>query len=169
MHIQLTVNRARRHIDVPAKKRLLDILREDFGLTGTREGCGQGECGACTVLMNGRRVNSCLVPAFQLVNARITTIEGLRKWTVFPYLEHSYLEHGAVQCGFCMTGFAMSTVALLMEAQEALSVDGIKSGLSGNLCRCTGYTKIIEAVRDLCQQQESLQMLERDWRHEFTD
>lgn len=167
MNIQFTVNGNQIALAASPKKRLLDILREDLDLIGTREGCGKGECGACTVLMNGSAVNSCLVPALQLENSQIVTIEGLRHWPSFASLERAYMEHGAVQCGFCTTGFVMSTAALLATATPPLSIDQVKWQLAGNICRCTGYTKILAAVMDLAQQPGVVEQIQLDWQSTF--
>jgi aerobic-type carbon monoxide dehydrogenase small subunit (CoxS/CutS family) len=154
MIIRFTVNGKQVSVEVSAKKRLLDILREDLSLIGTKEACGKGECGSCTVLFNGKRVNSCLVPALQLAGSNIVTIEGLREWPVYEAIEQAFVEHGAVQCGLCIPGFVMSAVAFLHEAQTSPSAEQIRWGLSGNLCRCTGYEKILDAVEDLSHQPE---------------
>ena len=167
MRSKFKVNSQSVEIDVHPKKRLLDILRDDFNLTGTKEGCGKGECGACTVLMNGRRVNSCLVPALQLDGARIVTIEGLEQWQSFSAIERAYIENGAVQCGFCISGFVMSTASLLTEVQFPVTQSEIKSALGGNLCRCTGYSKIIQAIQQLANQSEIVQQIREDWHHAF--
>ncbi len=167
MKIEFVVNEKKTELDISPKKRLLDILREDLGLIGTKEGCGKGECGACTVLMNGKRINSCLIPALQLNNSRIVTIEGLKEWHSFPAIERAYMEHGAVQCGFCMTGFVMSSAALLAEASPPISAETIKWGLAGNICRCTGYEKIVQAVHDLAQQSELIRQIKNDWHNAF--
>lgn len=167
MKISLQVNSKTVHVDVPPKKRLLDILREDLGLMGSKEGCGKGECGACTVLLDGKRVNSCLVPAFQLQGSRVVTIEGINEWPVYKSVKKSYIENGAVQCGFCMSGFVMSTVAFLQEKNTNLTEEEIKLGMGGNICRCTGYTKIINSVRDLSDHKEILSQIDLDWRTAF--
>jgi carbon-monoxide dehydrogenase small subunit len=122
-------------------KRLLDVLREDLQLTGTKEGCGEGECGACSVLLNGELVNSCLIPVLQVDGAEITTIEGISH----P-VQQSFIENGGAQCGICTPGMILAAVTLLKEHPNP-SDDEIRHGLSGNLCRCTGYTKIFESVR----------------------
>jgi len=167
--IEFIVNEKETALEVSAKKRLLDILRDDLDLIGTKEGCGKGECGACTVLMNGRRVNSCLIPALQLPGSHVFTIEGLQNWTSFNSIEKAYIENGAVQCGFCMSGFVMSSAALLAELSPPISIEKIKWELSGNLCRCTGYEKIVEAVLDLSQQAEVIQKIKQDWQNAFGD
>jgi aerobic carbon-monoxide dehydrogenase small subunit len=135
----LTVNGSRRRLDVHPLKRLLDVLREDCRLTGTKEGCGEGECGACTVLIDGVPVNSCLVPAIQVDRARVTTIEGLG--ARHP-LQRAFVEHGGAQCGICTPGMIMAAVALGRKP----SLDQVRVGLAGNLCRCTGYGAIYRSV-----------------------
>src|SRR5437764_981064 len=127
-------------IDAHPMKRLLDALREDCGLTGTKEGCGEGECGACTVLIEGLAINSCLVPLAQAAGTRITTIEGLG--ARHP-LQRTFVEHGGAQCGICTPGMIMAAVALGPNP----SLADIRSGLAGNLCRCTGYSAIYRSVR----------------------
>ncbi len=126
-------------------ERLLDVLRDRLGLTGTKEGCGTGQCGACTVLVDGRAVNSCLLLAADAAGKEITTIEGLAPPGKLHPLQQAFLDHGAVQCGFCTPGMILSAKALLDE-NPAPSEEEIKRGLAGNLCRCTGYRKIFEAV-----------------------
>ncbi|MHC1787158.1 MAG: (2Fe-2S)-binding protein [Christensenellales bacterium] len=126
-------------------RRLLDVLREDFGLTGTKEGCGQGECGACAVLMDGRLVNSCLLPLIQVQGREILTIEGFREMPRFEVLSRCFSEAGAVQCGFCTPGMLLAAEALLRR-DPSPKVWDIRQALSGNLCRCTGYDAIIRAV-----------------------
>lgn len=167
MKIQFSINGKKIEIDVSPKKRLLDILRDDLDLIGTKEGCGKGECGACTVLMNGKRVNSCLIPTLQLPDSQIVTIEGLQNWASFNSLEKAYIEHGAVQCGFCISGFVMSSAALLSESSFPISIEKIKRELAGNICRCTGYEKIIEAVLDLSQRTDVIQQIRKDWQNAF--
>jgi len=146
MKIRLTVNGRQHECEVDAQTRLLDLLREDLALTGTKEGCGEGECGACTVLIDGRAVNSCLVLAVQANGKTVLTIEGLADGEALHPIQQAFVEQGGVQCGFCTPGFIMSTVALLQE-NPSPSDDEILTALEGNLCRCTGYTKIVEAVR----------------------
>ena len=163
MKVSLKVNGKPVTMDVSPKKRLLDILHDDLGFISVKEGCGQGECGACTVLLNGRSVNSCLVPAFQVDGSEVVTLEGLRQWSGYKDLERAYVEHGAVQCGFCLSGFVVSTVALLKNNSEPLSEEEIKQGLAGNLCRCTGYTKIVAAVKDLAVHDEIKLKFEEEW------
>ncbi len=143
--IELTVNRKKRRYRGPAFKRLLDVLREDFELTGTKEGCGEGECGACTVLLDGEPVNSCLVPVVQAEGSRIETVEALGTRSRLSTLQQSFLDEGGAQCGICTPGMLMAALAQLREggATDALSV---RTALAGNLCRCTGYQHIVAAV-----------------------
>jgi len=160
MKIHFTLNGRQILVETDAKTRLLDLLREDLHLTGTKEGCGEGECGACTVLIDGRAVNSCLVLAPQVDGKELLTIEGLarlnqsvstssmeqgNKCELHP-IQRAFVEKGAVQCGFCTPGFIMSTYALLLKHPNPTD-EQILAALEGNLCRCTGYLKILEAVR----------------------
>jgi carbon-monoxide dehydrogenase small subunit len=145
MKIRFTVNGKKVDLEVTAESRLLDLLRDDLHLTGTKEGCGEGECGACTVLIDGKAVNSCLVLAPQADGKDILTVEGLAKGDKLHPIQRAFVEKGAVQCGFCTPGFIMSTYALLKEIPNP-SNEEVMTALEGNLCRCTGYTKIIEAV-----------------------
>ena len=146
MKIRLTVNGRQHECEVDAQTRLLDLLREDLALTGTKEGCGEGECGACTVLIDGRAVNSCLVLAVQANGKTVLTIEGLADGVALHPIQQAFVELGGVQCGFCTPGFIMSAYALLQENPSSTDEE-ILTALEGNLCRCTGYTKIVEAVR----------------------
>ncbi|MCD6310319.1 MAG: (2Fe-2S)-binding protein [Candidatus Eremiobacteraeota bacterium] len=132
-------------IEVPSHLTLLEVLREHLDLTGTKEGCGKGECGACTVLMNNKPVCSCLVMIPQVEGAEIITIEGIGEPGNLHPIQKAFTENGAIQCGFCIPGFIMSAYALLMN-NPTPTRDDIKNALSGNLCRCTGYNKIEEAV-----------------------
>jgi carbon-monoxide dehydrogenase small subunit len=143
--IQVTVNGQRHRLWVAPNRTLTQLLREDLGLTGTKHGCGVGDCGACTVLMDGVPVNSCLVLAAQAHGRRITTIEGLAAGGRLHPVQRAFVEHGAIQCGFCTPGMILSAVALL-ERKARPSRQEIRQALSGNLCRCTGYQKIVEAV-----------------------
>lgn len=138
--MRLTINRKTVTIRAHPLTRLLDVLREECGLTGTKEGCGEGECGACTVLIDGEAVNSCLVPVAQVHGRRITTIEGLGG--SHP-LQRSFVEHGGAQCGICTPGMIMAAAAL----GPRPGLDEIRTGLAGNLCRCTGYAAIYRAVQ----------------------
>ncbi|MGE0863192.1 MAG: (2Fe-2S)-binding protein [Vicinamibacterales bacterium] len=139
----VTINGRRRRLDVPPMARLLDVLREDCGLTGTKEGCGEGECGACTVLVDGVAVDSCLVPAAQVEGCRIVTIEGAAasKRTA-KALQNAFVEHGGAQCGICTPGMIMAACTL----KAGCSRHEIKTALAGNLCRCTGYISIFNSV-----------------------
>lgn len=143
--ITLTVNGVRQTIEVPPMKRLLDVLREDLGLTGTKEGCGEGECGACSVLVNDELVNSCLVPALQVDGAIVCTVEELGKHGDLHPLQRAFAEAGGAQCGICTPGMLTAAVHLLKKNPHPTKAE-IREGLSGNLCRCTGYGKIVEAV-----------------------
>ncbi len=147
MKLKLHVNGKKKSVDVPPMQRLLDTLREDLALTGTKEGCGEGECGACTVLVDGTAVNACLVPTCQVDGCDVRTVEGIarrggKQAARLHRLQRAFLEHGAAQCGICTPGMLMAALALPKRA----SLDEIRAGLAGNLCRCTGYMKIYDAV-----------------------
>ena len=144
--ITLTINNAPRTITAPPMKRLLDVLREDLHLTGVKEGCGEGECGSCSVLMNGELVNSCLVPILQAEGARITTIEGLAASEKLHPIQQCFLERGGAQCGICTPGMILATHHLLDKYPQPTLLQ-IQEGLAGNLCRCTGYMRIFDAVQ----------------------
>ena len=144
--IQLTINGRERTIEAPPMKRLLDVLREDLHLTGAKEGCGEGECGSCSVLMNGDLVNSCLVPILQVEGAQITTIEGLAIDKKLHPIQQCFLEAGGAQCGICTPGMILATHHLLAKYPQPTLLQ-IQEGLSGNLCRCTGYIRIFNAVQ----------------------
>ncbi len=145
MKIRLTVNGKKHELDVPPMLRLLDLLREELRLTGTKEGCGEGECGACTVLLDGEPVNACLVPACQVDGSRVTTVEGLAKRHSLSRLQEAFFQ-GGTQCGMCTPGILMTSAALLARGGVP-SEATVREALAGNLCRCTGYVKIVEAVR----------------------
>ena len=135
---------------VDGDMRLLDLLRDRLGLIGTKEGCGEGECGACTIIMDGETVNSCLVMAFQAQGSEIITIEGLEKNGVLHPVQRAFIEEGSVQCGFCIPGMVVSAVALLNKNPNP-NRDEIREGISGNICRCTGYNKAINAVQKVAK------------------
>ena len=143
--VRRTVNGVDYEIHVPPMKRLLDVLREDLHLTGTKEGCGEGECGSCSVRMNGQLVNSCLVPVLQVDRATLETVEGLAVDGQMHPLQRAFLEHGGAQCGICTPGMLMAATHLL-EQNPKPTLAEIREGLAGNLCRCTGFTRIFESV-----------------------
>jgi aerobic-type carbon monoxide dehydrogenase small subunit (CoxS/CutS family) len=143
--IEVTVNGGPRTVEVSSSETLLDALRWDLDLTGSKECCAEGECGACTVLIDGQAVNSCLVLAVEADGMDITTIEGLEAGSRLSRLQDAFLEKGAVQCGFCIPGMVMSAQALLDENPHPSEVE-VREGLSGNLCRCAGYQRIVDAV-----------------------
>ncbi len=145
MSFRFTVNHELVELRAPGMRRLLDALREDLGLTGTKEGCGEGECGACSVLLDGEVVDSCLVPLCQVAGSRIETVEGLALEGRLNELQAAFLETGGAQCGICTPGMLMAGEAFLASGAEP-SDDAIREAIAGNLCRCTGYTKIIEAI-----------------------
>jgi carbon-monoxide dehydrogenase small subunit len=139
--LKLRVNGSKHSVDVPPMRRLLDTLREELGLTGTKEGCGEGECGACTVLVDGEAVNSCLIATCQVAGTEVRTVEGLAGERLHR-LQRAFLDRGAAQCGICTPGMLMAALALPKKATR----QQIREGLAGNLCRCTGYIKIYDAV-----------------------
>jgi carbon-monoxide dehydrogenase small subunit len=143
--ISLVVNGERKTVLAFPMERLLDVLRQQLGLTGAKEGCGEGECGSCSVLMDGTLVNSCLVPVLQAEGATIVTIEGFAAGTQLQALQTAFLECGGAQCGICTPGMILAAAHLLHKNPRP-SLEEIKEGLSGNLCRCTGYLQIVEAV-----------------------
>jgi carbon-monoxide dehydrogenase small subunit len=144
--INLTINGEARIIEAPPMKRLLDVLREDLHLTGAKEGCGEGECGACAVLINGDLVNSCLIPILQAEGAAITTIEGLAIDEKLHSIQQCFLEEGGAQCGICTPGMILATHHLLEKHPQPTLLQ-IQEGLNGNLCRCTGYMRIFNAIQ----------------------
>ena len=145
---QLVVNGDTVSVDAPGMRRLLDVLREDLGLTGTKEGCGEGECGACSVLVDGAPVDACLVPLCQVEGARVETVEGLASGETLDLLQAAFLETGGAQCGICTPGMLMAGHAFLagLEPGTVPDDEAIRTAIAGNLCRCTGYTKIVEAI-----------------------
>ncbi len=150
IEISLTVNNKPYKLSVPANITLLDVLREKLKLTGTKEGCGKGECGACTVMFNGRSANSCLILAPQADGAEVITIEGLGNLENMHPIQEAFVEEGAIQCGFCTPGMEMSSFYLLTKNPNPTEEE-IREGISGNLCRCTGYMKIIKAIEKASQ------------------
>jgi len=145
MTFRFTVNGAPVEVAVAGTRRLLDVLREDLGLTGTKEGCGEGECGACSVLLDGAVVDACLVPVSQAAGTEVRTVEGLAAPGTLSILQQAFLETGGAQCGICTPGMLMAGQAFLDSGAEPAE-DAIREAIAGNLCRCTGYTKIIEAI-----------------------
>ena len=154
MIISFMLNGRLREADIPGAKRVLDVLREDFGLLGTKEGCGEGECGACTIIVDGRAVNSCLMLACQVQGRDILTIEGLDKYGELSELQRCFVKNGAIQCGYCTPGMIMAAKALLMKCPNPTKKQ-IRTALSGNICRCSGYSQIIDAVREAAKGGES--------------
>jgi carbon-monoxide dehydrogenase small subunit len=151
--IRCVVNGEPRVMEVPPMARLLDVLREELRLTGTKEGCGEGECGACSVLIDGELANSCLVPVKQVEGARITTIEGIHTIAGTSAInvdtariQQAFIDEGGAQCGICTPGMILATISLLDRHPDP-TLDQIREGLAGNLCRCTGYMRIFEAIR----------------------
>lgn len=153
--VQITVNGQQHSVNVPPMKRLLDVLREDLNLTGTKEGCGEGECGACAVLLDGELVNSCLVPALQANGAVVCTIEGVAHEGELHPIQQCFLQCGGAQCGICTPGMILATHHLL-EKHPKPTLEQIQEGLSGNLCRCTGYMRIFESVKKAAEAQHAL-------------
>ena len=143
--LTMTVNDREVTVEIEADELLVDVLRDRLGLTGTKVGCNEGECGACTIIMDGKAVLSCLIPAARAHDSEITTIEGLSDGDTLHPLQQAFLDHGAVQCGYCIPGFIVSAKALL-DTNPHPTRDEIKEAIAGNLCRCTGYVKIIEAI-----------------------
>jgi len=152
--LALTVNGKAETVRVFPMERLLDVLRQELGLTGTKEGCGEGECGSCSVLMNGRLINSCLVPALQAAGANLTTIEGLAEGPRLSALQTAFLECGGAQCGICTPGMILASCHLL-DKKPRPTLDDIREGLSGNLCRCTGYMQIFDAVMEAARRSSA--------------
>jgi carbon-monoxide dehydrogenase small subunit len=149
--LTMTVNGRQVTVQVESDELLVDVLRDRLDLIGTKIGCNEGECGACTVIMDGQAVLSCLIPAMRAHGREVTTIEGLSDEDTLHPLQQAFVEHGAVQCGYCIPGFIMSAKALLDENAHP-NRDEIKEAIAGNLCRCTGYVKIIEAIESVANQ-----------------
>ena len=146
--IHFVLNQQPVSLEVAAKRRAVDVLREDLDLTGTKEGCGEGDCGACTIIMDGQAVNACLVLAPEANGKVITTVEGLAHGDELSPLQESFIDHAALQCGFCTPGMLMSAEAMLRKNPHPTR-EQINRNMSGNLCRCTGYKKIVEAIEDV--------------------
>jgi len=153
--IKFKLNHENIEIDTDPNRRLLDVLREDFKLTGVKEGCGEGECGACAVLMNHQIVNSCSVPLANVIGKEIITIEGFSKTQRYQVIKDAFAKTGGVQCGFCTPGMIIATESLLNKNPKPNDFE-IKIGLSGNLCRCTGYNLIIKAVKEAAEAGDGL-------------
>lgn len=145
MKIRFTLNGKPTEMDAPPDSRVIDLLREDLGLTGAKEGCGSGECGACTILVDGETRLSCLMLSAQLEGRSVQTIEGIAQGDELHPVQQSFIEHGAVQCGYCTAGMVLTSLDLL-KRNPSPSRDEIRRAISGNLCRCTGYQKIVDAV-----------------------
>ena len=154
MKISLSVNGTTHELDVAPARRLLDVLRDDLGLTGVKEGCGEGECGTCTVLLDGEPVNSCLVPVGQCDGREVRTIEGVVDKEKLSPLARAFVERSGVQCGFCTPGMIISAEHLLRH-NPSPTEEQIREALAGNICRCTGYTAIVEAVQQAAEQMAS--------------
>ena len=154
IRVQCEINGKAMSLETYPMARLLDVLREQAGLTGTKEGCGEGECGACSIEMDGVLVNSCLVPALQADGAKIRTIEGVADAGVLSGVQQAFLAHGGAQCGICTPGMILAARNLLSRNAEPKENE-VREALSGNLCRCTGYTKIFESVLEACREQRA--------------
>ena len=152
IRVQCEVNGKALSLDTYPMARLLDVLREQAGLTGTKEGCGEGECGACSIELDGALVNSCLIPALQVEGAKIRTIEGVAGEVDLSAVQQAFLKYGGAQCGICTPGMILSARNLLSRNAHPTETE-IREALAGNLCRCTGYTKIFESVLEACRAQ----------------
>ncbi len=153
--VEFILNEKKVEFEGDLNKRLLDVLRDDFGLFGSKEGCGEGECGACAILFNDEIVNSCLLPMANVVNQRVMTIEGFSTTKKYKAIEQSFMDHGAVQCGYCTPGMIIATESLLNKNAKPTEEE-IKDGLAGNLCRCTGYNMIIDAIIAVSRREDDL-------------
>lgn len=154
VNVSLTVNNKKHEVTVEPDERLLDTLRDRLNLTGVKEGCSIGECGACTVILDGKAINSCMVYTFQIDGSEVLTVEGLETNGTLDPLQEAFIDHQAVQCGFCTPGMLMSAKALLNENPDP-DRDEIKTAIEGNLCRCTGYQQIIDAIESAANQDRS--------------
>ncbi len=154
INISFEINGKQQNFSTYPMARLLDVIREEALLTGTKEGCGEGECGACSVLMNGQLVNSCLIPALQAEGSKIETIEGVADTDELHEIQKAFLEKGGAQCGICTPGMILATKALLAKNPQP-SEEEIREGLAGNICRCTGYIKIFESIQGLLHTQKA--------------
>jgi aerobic carbon-monoxide dehydrogenase small subunit len=158
MAIELRVNGHAHQLDVDPARSLLSVLRDQLALTGAKFGCGEGECGACTVLLNGAPVNSCLVPAVQAAGAKVVTVEGLARGPALSVLQRAFVERGGTQCGSCTPGILVAAHALLQREKGRVPGDAeVREALAGNLCRCTGYQMIVSAVRAAARQAQATQ------------
>jgi len=155
VQIQLQVNGLAYKVEVEPRRTLLELIREDLELTGTKEGCGLGECGTCTVLLDGKPIKSCITLAVQASGREVTTIEGLEKsdGTLHP-IQQAFIDHGAIQCGFCTPGMVLSAKALLDENSRPTEIE-VREAIAGNLCRCTGYQKIVEAILSVSSKEHN--------------
>ena len=153
MKIEFTLNHSKVTVGRPPEHRLIDVLRDEFGLKSLKEGCGEGECGACSVLLDGKAVASCILPLGRVHGHVIETIEGIRDSESFTAIQEAFKKAGAVQCGFCTPGMVISTEALIRQNTNPTKVD-IRNAISGNLCRCTGYHMILEGIRLAVQKRE---------------
>jgi carbon-monoxide dehydrogenase small subunit len=154
MKIEFSLNGRPLSLDVDPGRFLLQVLRQDLGMKGAKEGCGMGECGACTVILNGEAVLSCLIPIGRVQGCSITTIEGLESEGGLHPLQKAFVDYGAVQCGFCTPGMILSAKAAL-DRNPSCSEQEIREAISGNLCRCTGYGKIVEAIRSVAESEQT--------------
>lgn len=159
MELELKVNGKTYSLEVDPESRLLDVLRDELGLTGAKEGCGEGECGACTVILDDLAVNSCLVLAVQARGKKILTVEGLAENGELDRMQQAFIDNGAIQCGYCTPGMLMSAKALLLREPNPTEEE-IRTALSGNLCRCTGYVNIVNAVKDVADANASIEETE---------
>jgi len=154
--VEVLLNGRKTYLEVPSHRILLDLLRDEIGLTGTKEGCGTGDCGACTVFLNGKPVNSCLILSGEIDGAELVTIEGLKIGPDLHPVQKAFIEDGGVQCGYCTSGMLMMVKSLLDENLNPTEEE-IRFALSGNLCRCTGYAKIVQAVQDAARELRAKQ------------